>query len=143
MGFFRAPSGFWNDSQCRNRRIHAYSAQPLMIILHLLGALPHSIMQHLDFKVTNQGFRHAGNRIIPPPVRGHKMVDAHLILRQRFPVQIAVKYESKTRNLSGAVKAGDSITIGGSQGNITLRHRAGNPEKKTEENNDEKIKVTL
>ena len=44
--------------------------------------------------------------------------------------------------ISGAVKAGDSITIGGSQGNITLRHRAGISDNKTEENNGEKVKIT-
>ena len=44
--------------------------------------------------------------------------------------------------ISGEAKAGDRITVGGSQGEITLRHRAGSTDNKTEENNGEKVTVT-
>ena len=42
--------------------------------------------------------------------------------------------------MSGNIKAGDKITIGGSQGSITLRHR-GNRTDETKEN-EEKVEVT-
>ena len=60
----------------------------------------------------------------------------------RRAIQTKVEDMLSDEIISGAVKAGDSITIGGSQGNITLRHRAGISDNKTEENNGEKVKIT-
>ena len=60
----------------------------------------------------------------------------------RRAIQTKVEDMLSDEIISGAVKAGDSITVGGSQGNITLRHRAGNTDNKTEENNGEKVKIT-
>ena len=60
----------------------------------------------------------------------------------RRAIQSKVEDMLSDEIISGEVKAGDSITVGGSQGKITLRHRASKTDNKSEENNGEKVKVT-
>lgn len=55
----------------------------------------------------------------------------------RRAIQTHVEDMLSDEIISGEVKAGDKITVGTSQGNLTLRHRAGSNEK-----NDEKMEVT-
>jgi len=57
----------------------------------------------------------------------------------RRAIQTNVEDMLSDELISGRVKAGDKITVGGSQGEITLRHRGNSTQK---DNDNEKIKVT-
>jgi len=57
----------------------------------------------------------------------------------RRAIQSKVEDMLSDELISGRVKAGDKITVGGSQGEITLRHRGDSTQK---DNDDKKVKVT-
>ena len=57
----------------------------------------------------------------------------------RRAIQTKVEDMLSDELISGRVKAGDKITVGGSQGEITLRHRGDSTQK---DNDNEKVKVT-
>lgn len=57
----------------------------------------------------------------------------------RRAIQAKVEDMLSDELISGRVKAGDKITVGGSQGEITLRHRGDSTQK---DNDNEKVKVT-
>lgn len=57
----------------------------------------------------------------------------------RRAIQTHVEDMLSDEIISGRVKAGDKITVGGSQGTITLRHRGGSSDKASEE---EKVEIT-
>ena len=114
---------------------HALGAEELREIVKLLtdDLINQLAEQGIDLRITNAALDIIADAGYDPEYGARPL---------RRAIQTKVEDMLSDEIISGAVKAGDSITIGGSQGNITLRHRAGNTDNKTEKNNDEKIKVT-
>ena len=115
---------------------HALGAKELREIVKLLtdDLINQLAEQGIDLRITNAALDIIADAGYDPEYGARPL---------RRAIQTKVEDMLSDEIISGAVKAGDSITIGGSQGNITLRHRAGNTDNKTEENNDKKVKVTL
>ena len=115
---------------------HALGAEELREIVKLLtdDLISQLAEQGIDLRITNAALDIIADAGYDPEYGARPL---------RRAIQTKVEDMLSDEIISGAVKAGDSITIGGSQGNITLRHRAGNTDNKTEENNDKKVKVTL
>ena len=115
---------------------HALGAEELREIVKLLtdDLINQLAEQGIDLRITNAALDIIADAGYDPEYGARPL---------RRAIQTKVEDMLSDEIISGAVKAGDSITIGGSQGNITLRHRAGNTDNKTEENNDKKVKVTL
>ena len=115
---------------------HALGAKELREIVKLLtdDLINQLAEQGIDLRITNAALDIIADAGYDPEYGARPL---------RRAIQTKVEDMLSDEIISGAVKAGDSITVGGSQGNITLRHRAGNTDNKTEENNDKKVKVTL
>ena len=115
---------------------HALGAEELREIVKLLtdDLINQLAEQGIDLRITNAALDIIADAGYDPEYGARPL---------RRAIQTKVEDMLSDEIISGAVKAGDSITIGGSQGNITLRHRAGISDNKTEENNDKKVKVTL
>ena len=114
---------------------HALGAEELREIVKLLtdDLINQLAEQGIDLRITNAALDIIADAGYDPEYGARPL---------RRAIQTKVEDMLSDEIISGAVKAGDSITIGGSQGNITLRHRAGNTDNKTEENNGEKVKIT-
>ena len=114
---------------------HALGAKELREIVKLLtdDLINQLAEQGIDLRITNAALDIIADAGYDPEYGARPL---------RRAIQTKVEDMLSDEIISGAVKAGDSITIGGSQGNITLRHRAGNTDNKTEENNGEKVKIT-
>ena len=114
---------------------HALGAKELREIVKLLtdDLINQLAEQGIDLRITNAALDIIADAGYDPEYGARPL---------RRAIQTKVEDMLSDKIISGAVKAGDSITIGGSQGNITLRHRAGNTDNKTEENNGEKVKIT-
>ena len=114
---------------------HALGAKELREIVKLLtdDLINQLAEQGIDLRITNAALDIIADAGYDPEYGARPL---------RRAIQTKVEDMLSDEIISGAVKAGDSITIGGSQGNITLRHRAGNSDNKTEENNGEKVKIT-
>ena len=114
---------------------HALGAEELREIVKLLtdDLINQLADQGIDLRITNAALDIIADAGYDPEYGARPL---------RRAIQTKVEDMLSDEIISGAVKAGDSITIGGSQGNITLRHRAGNTDNKTEENNGEKVKIT-
>ena len=114
---------------------HALGAKELREIVKLLtdDLINQLAEQGIDLRITNAALDIIADAGYDPEYGARPL---------RRAIQTKVEDMLSDEIISGAVKAGDSITIGGSQGNITLRHRAGISDNKTEENNGEKVKIT-
>ena len=114
---------------------HALGAEELREIVKLLtdDLINQLAEQGIDLRITNAALDIIADAGYDPEYGARPL---------RRAIQTKVEDMLSDEIISGAVKAGDSITVGGSQGNITLRHRAGNSDNKTEENNGEKVKIT-
>ena len=114
---------------------HALGAEELREIVKLLtdDLINQLAEQGIDLRITNAALDIIADAGYDPEYGARPL---------RRAIQTKVEDMLSDEIISGAVKAGDSITIGGSQGNITLRHRAGISDNKTEENNGEKVKIT-
>lgn len=114
---------------------HALGAKELREIVKLLtdDLISQLAEQGIDLRITNTALDIIADAGYDPEYGARPL---------RRAIQTKVEDMLSDGIISGAVKAGDSITIGGSQGNITLRHRAGNTDNKTEKNNGEKVKIT-
>ena len=114
---------------------HALGAKELREIVKLLtdDLINQLAEQGIDLRITNAALDIIADAGYDPEYGARPL---------RRAIQTKVEDMLSDEIISGAVKAGDSITIGGSQGNITLRHRAGNTDNKTEKNNGEKVKIT-
>ena len=114
---------------------HALGAEELREIVKLLtdDLINQLADQGIDLRITNAALDIIADAGYDPEYGARPL---------RRAIQTKVEDMLSDEIISGAVKAGDSITIGGSQGNITLRHRAGNTDNKTEKNNGEKVKIT-
>ena len=114
---------------------HALGAEELREIVKLLtdDLINQLAEQGIDLRITNAALDIIADAGYDPEYGARPL---------RRAIQTKVEDMLSDEIISGAVKAGDSITIGGSQGNITLRHRAGNTDNKTEKNNGEKVKIT-
>lgn len=114
---------------------HALGAEELREIVKLLtdDLISQLAEQGIDLRITNAALDIIADAGYDPEYGARPL---------RRAIQTKVEDMLSDEIISGAVKAGDSITIGGSQGNITLRHRAGISDNKTEENNGEKVKIT-
>ena len=114
---------------------HALGAKELREIVKLLtdDLVNQLAEQGIDLRITNAALDIIADAGYDPEYGARPL---------RRAIQTKVEDMLSDEIISGAVKAGDSITIGGSQGNITLRHRAGISDNKTEENNGEKVKIT-
>ena len=114
---------------------HALGAEELREIVKLLtdDLINQLAEQGIDLRITNAALDIIADAGYDPEYGARPL---------RRAIQTKVEDMLSDEIISGAVKAGDSITIGGSQGNITLRHRAGITDNKTEENNGEKVKIT-
>ena len=114
---------------------HALGAEELREIVKLLtdDLINQLAEQGIDLRITNAALDIIADAGYDPEYGARPL---------RRAIQTKVEDMLSDEIISGAVKAGDSITIGGSQGNITLRHRAGNTDNKTEENNGKKVKIT-
>ena len=114
---------------------HALGAEELREIVKLLtdDLISQLAEQGIDLRITNAALDIIADAGYDPEYGARPL---------RRAIQTKVEDMLSDEIISGAVKAGDSITIGGSQGNITLRHRAGNTDNKTEKNNGEKVKIT-
>ena len=114
---------------------HALGAEELREIVKLLtdDLINQLAEQGIDLRITNAALDIIADAGYDPEYGARPL---------RRAIQTKVEDMLSDEIISGAVKAGDSITIGGSQGNITLRHRAGNTDNKTEENNGAKVKIT-
>ena len=114
---------------------HALGAEELREIVKLLtdDLINQLAEQGIDLRITNAALDIIADAGYDPEYGARPL---------RRAIQTKVEDMLSDEIISGAVKAGDSITVGGSQGNITLRHRAGISDNKTEENNGEKVKIT-
>ena len=114
---------------------HALGSEELREIVKLLtdDLINQLAEQGIDLRITNAALDIIADAGYDPEYGARPL---------RRAIQTKVEDMLSDEIISGAVKAGDSITIGGSQGNITLRHRAGISDNKTEENNGEKVKIT-
>ncbi|HZK46409.1 MAG TPA: ATP-dependent Clp protease ATP-binding subunit [Atopostipes sp.] len=114
---------------------HALGAKELREIVKLLtdDLINQLAEQGIDLRITNAALDIIADAGYDPEYGARPL---------RRAIQTKVEDMLSDEIISGAVKAGDSITVGGSQGNITLRHRAGISDNKTEENNGEKVKIT-
>lgn len=112
---------------------HALEREQLREIVKLLtdDLIKHLADQNIELRITTAALDILAEKGYDPEYGARPL---------RRAIQTSIEDLLSDEIISGNVKAGDKITIGGSQGTITLRHRGGRSDETNE--TEEKVEVT-